>query len=51
MSKEIYRTNDTEIQDWLKTKKNKSHVTRKALRLLYELELNKNKKEPIEVEI
>jgi len=51
MSKEIYRTNDTVIQEWLSKKKNKSEITRKALRLFYELEINKNKKEAIEVEI
>jgi len=33
------RINDPDIQSWLNTKKNKSDTTRKALRLLYQTEL------------
>ena len=33
------RINEPEIIEWLKTKKNKSNTTRKALKLLYQKEL------------
>jgi len=33
------RITDPDIQTWLSAKKNKSEVTRKALKLLYEKEL------------
>ncbi len=33
------RITDPDIQSWLNTKKNKSDTTRKALRLLYQAEL------------
>lgn len=44
MVSEHFRINDVEIQEWLKTKKNKSEVTRKALKLLYQKELQEQYK-------
>jgi len=39
MMKSDTRITDPDIQSWLNTKKNKSDTTRKALRLLYQSEL------------
>jgi len=45
MAGQHFRINEKEIEDWLSSKKNKSETTRKALKLLYQKELQENYKE------
>ena len=46
-----FKLTDTIIEEWLKSKKNKSATIKEALREKYEKELNEKKKKSIEVEI
>ena len=50
MAGQHFRIDDKEIVEWLSSKKNKSEVTRKALKLLYQKELQEEfKKQDVKI--